>query len=120
MVNTPEKGCFFMDSTGSFGAASGGISPELQAAMQRRPTSGGATSQVTQGAPGFDPTTQPAQAPTNQAPMGGQTAQATMPSQPNMPFDPAELKMITGSLTNRLKLLGNIQQTMVGIPPKGT
>lgn len=112
-------------STGSFGAASGGITPELQAALQRRSTAG-ATGAVTQGAPGYDPTTQPATPPTAQAPMPPQSAQQsvlpqTAPEQaaPTMPFDPAELKQIVGALTGRLKLLGGIQQAVVGIPPTG-
>jgi hypothetical protein len=114
-------------SQGSFGANAGGMSPELQAAMQRRQTQGGATAQVTQEAPGFNPATQPAQPPTGQAPqpqMGAQPmgqptpdqSQQAQPATPNMPYDPAELKMITGALTGRLKLLGGIQQAIVGIP----
>lgn len=57
-----------MDNTGSFGAAAGGISPELHDAISRR-GQGGATAAVTQGAPGFNPATQPPAPATGGAPM---------------------------------------------------
>jgi len=51
-------------NTGSFGAATGGLSPELQAALQRRSQPGqGATNALTNTAPTMDPNTQPAEAP---------------------------------------------------------
>ena len=119
-------------STGSFGNPAGGMSPALQEAIQRR--SGGQQgpmNAVTQGAPTFDPTTQPAQPPQGQISqpqpqMGAQPMGQPAPDQsqsqagPATPFDPAELKMITGALTGRLKLIGGIQEALVGIPPKGS
>jgi hypothetical protein len=111
-------------STGSFGAAAGGISAELAQAIQRRQTQGGATAQVTQGAATYDPTTQPAASPTGQAP---QPQASTVPGQATpdqtqqaatstLPFDQSELKQIVGALAGRLKVLSGIQQTVVGVP----
>lgn len=98
--------------TGSFGAAAGGISPELQAAMQRR-GQGGATAAVTQGAPGFDPLVQPAQAPTGAPPMpmGAVPAQpsAQAPT-PALPFDSSEAQLIIKSLDSRLKALSKVDE----------
>lgn len=76
-----------MNNTGSFGAAAGGMSPELQAAILRRGNQGGATAAVTQGAPGFNPSTQPASPPTGAPPMPlGQ--QGTPPPPPPAPGQP--------------------------------
>lgn len=120
MENMPPQ------NMGSFGSPAGGASPELQEAITRRNSNGAQTSQVTQGAPTFNPGTQPAQTPTGQAPQPQMSAQGmpqdpsqVQPAQPNMPFDPAELKQIVGALTGRLKLLGGIQQAVVGIPSGG-
>lgn len=91
-----------MDNTGSFGAAIGGMSPELQAAMQRRQGQGGATAQVSNTAPTMDPTTQPAQ-PATAPTASADTASAPPPATPGMPFDPSTIKMIVGSFSHVLK-----------------
>ena len=107
-----------MENTGSFGAAAGGISPELQAAIQSR-GQGGATAAVTQGAPNFNPATQPPAPATGAvpggAPMGGQPmppevqGQEIGPTAAGLPFDSGEAKLIIQALTNRLKALSNLQ-----------
>lgn len=108
-------------NTGSFGAAIGGVSPELQAAMASR--QGGASvgapisSQVSQAAPTADIQTQAPAAPTASAPMppmgGSPEMGAPMPAEsapvPQMPFESPEAKMIVGSLGNRLKALSKLQ-----------
>lgn len=99
-----------MENTGSFGAAAGGISPELQASIQRRAGAQGGTSAVTAGAPTFDPSTQPAQPPTGQPasqPVGG--APAPTLDKPQISFESPEAKMIVGSLSTRLKALSKMQ-----------
>jgi len=81
----------------------GALSSELQAALQRR-----------QGASPVQPGGQvsPLQAqPTNQ--------QAIPEPTPQMPFDPAEVKMIEGALINRLKALTEMQLPPEPTPPQG-
>ena len=108
-----------MDQTGNFGAAAGGISPELQAALSRRQNPGansGAMGQVTQGAPTFDPSIQPGTPPTGGAPMpGGQPPMpggdpmAQAPAAPSLPFDASEASVIIKAMDSRLKSLSKLQ-----------
>lgn len=90
-----------MQSTGSFGAAIGGMSPELQAAMQRRAGSPSAptSAQVSNSAPTANPMPQiPQGAPP--APQGiGQTS-STQP--------PSESVIIVKALGDRLKRLADL------------
>lgn len=67
----------------AFMSPAGGVSPALQAAMQRRQgqPQAGATAAVGGGAPTFDPTTQPTQA-TGQAP-GAPQPQVSQAKQPS-------------------------------------
>ncbi len=85
----------------------GGTSPELQAAMQRR--AGAPATPVGQGAPTFDPTTQPTQ-PSGQVPQATTQAQPTATAgQPTpVPFGPEERKIILGALAGTLKMSNNI------------
>jgi len=101
-------------NTGSFGAAIGGMSPELQAAMQRRPAGAAVppTSQVSNTAPTADPTTQMPLAPTASAATAG--APQGAPS-PTMPFDSSEAKIILSAMGGRLKALNSLIN-----PPKPT
>lgn len=113
-------------SLGTGSTLLGGGTQALQEAMARRQTGqAGATAQQTPASPGFQ---QMPQSPTSQAPqpqMGGQpmsqdpTQQAQQPATPQTPYDPAELKIITSALINRQKLLGGLQEALLGIPPKG-
>lgn len=99
-------------STGSFGSAAGGMSPELQAAISRRAGDQGGSplNQVTQGAPTANPQTQ-APAPMAGVPPSGAAqpglSGSPMPPDQNaqngVPFGSAEAKMILGSLSNYLK-----------------
>lgn len=89
--------------TGSFGSAIGGLSPELSAAIQRRPGVGGSTSplnQVSNTAPTADPAIQPSQ-PT-QAAVGQPTGPGNT-SGMGIPFGSEEAKLILGSMGNYLK-----------------
>jgi hypothetical protein len=100
-----------MDNLGSFGAAAGGMSPELQEAMQRRaggPTAG-TSAQVTQGAPGASP--MPQGAPQGMPPQGlpPQMGTATGNQGPAIPIDSSEAKIIIQALTTRLKALSGMQ-----------
>lgn len=81
------------------------MSPELQAAMQRRSgnPAQGATAQVSQGAPTADPATQTPMQPTASA------ATAGAPATASMPFDPGIEKMIVGSLTNHLRSINKLR-----------
>lgn len=92
-------------NNGSFGAAAGGVSPELMAALQRRQTGGGATSAVTNGAPTMDPQTQPPMpggAPVSNPAMGAAP-------QPGLPMDSSESSIILKALDSRLKAISKIQ-----------
>lgn len=94
-----------MQNTGSFGAATGGMSPELTEAIQRRAggNQGGATAQVTQSAPTFDPSTQMPSAPTSMSPLG-------LPPQQGTPEGDMESKIIIKALDSRLKSLSKVQE----------
>lgn len=113
--------------TGSFGAAAGGITPELQAAIQRR--AGASSMPVSGGAPTFNPSTQPPQPPTAPAPGGAPVSNlpqppvgpgATVPgqTQPALPFDSTESKMILQALSNRLKAGTDVQKAQLGLQPR--
>ena len=95
-----------MQNTGSFGAATGGMSPELSEAIQRRAggNQGGTTAQVTQGAPTFDPTTQMPQSATSMSPLG-------LPPQQGTPQGDMESKIIVNALNSRLKSLSKVQES---------
>lgn len=99
-----------------FGSASpqvGGTDALNQAVARRQTGEAGATSQVTPAAPTYDPATQTPPMPMSSG--GGMptasaaTAGAPAPATPAMPVDPAELKMIVGSLSNRLKAISKLQ-----------
>jgi len=99
-----------MENTGSFGSAIGGLTPELQAAMQSRQgnPNAGATSQVSNTAPTSDPSSQvpPMQGgmpPQAQAPQ--QASQQAPLSPSGLPFDPSDAKIILGAMGGWLKTL---------------
>jgi hypothetical protein len=98
-------------NTGSFGAAAGGLSPELQAAIQRRAggNPSGPLGQVTQGSPNFNPTTQiPNSAPAPLRHLGSPSM--TTGSGAGLPADSSESKLIISALRERLKSLSDIQK----------
>ena len=90
-------------NTGSFGSATGGMSPELQAAISRRAggNPSGTTGQVTQGSPTFDPTIQQPQSSPMSAPasVGVQMPQG-MGGEAKLPTPETEL--IVRALAQRL------------------
>lgn len=98
-------------SSGGFGAPAGGISPALQAAIQRRPAApnaGNPLNQVTQGAPTFDPNTQvptSPQMPPATPPPGMQTQTPLSTSM----IDPGETKIILQALKSRMDAISRIQ-----------
>ena len=96
--------------TGSFGAAIGGMTPELQAAVQRR--AGGSavapTAQVSNSAPTADPSIQMPTPPTASAATAGAPAQ-----QPNLPFDSSEAKIILQAMSGRLKALSGVMSPKI-------
>ena len=94
-----------MNNTGSFGAAIGGMSPELQAAMQRRAGAGAVptSDQVSNTAPTADPSTQMPTAPTASAATAGAPA-----TNPQLPFDSSEAKIILQAMGGRLKALSRL------------
>lgn len=102
-----------MDNTGSFGAAAGGVTPELQAAIQRRAggNPSGATGQVTQGSPNYNPTIQPSQANSAPAPSGALGSPPFTPSGTGagLPANVPESELIIKALDSRLKALSKIQ-----------
>ena len=95
------------NNLGSFGAATGGLSPELQAAIQSRAGGVPASSQVTNSAPTANPETQAPNPMTGAPPMPQQTASASAP-QPNLPFDASEAKIILSAMGTRLKALSKL------------
>lgn len=101
------------NNTGNFGAAGGGISPELQAAITSRQTQGAPTQAVTQGSANYNPAVQPAQPPTGQAPQMTPMGQPPMP-QPTAPSTPTpektETRYIIEALDGRLKSLSKMEQ----------
>ncbi len=108
--------------TGSFGAAGGGISPELQEAIARR--QGSQTQAVTQGSANFKPAIQPATPPPPRA--------MQMPQGGNMPFNPVsgqpeatqaptmgipqtpESQIIIKALDGRLKSISKQEEMQLG------
>lgn len=100
-------------SSGSFGSQAGGVSPALQAAIQRRPgapNAGNPLNQVTQGAPTYDPNTQvptnPQMSPTAPPPAPGMQTQT--PLSTSM-IDPGETKIILQALKSRMEAISRIQ-----------
>jgi hypothetical protein len=101
-------------NTGSFGAAAGGASPELIAAIQRRQTQGGTTGQVTQGSASYNPSIQQPQ-------VSGSPSMPSQPTQPQgmsgqpqgmgggLPAESSESSLIIKALDSRLKSLSKIQ-----------
>lgn len=97
------------NNTGSFGAAAGGVSPELQEAIQRR--SGGNPSgpmgQVTATSPTFDPSTQrPSVAPQN---LPQPNAPASQPTEGGLSMGSPESEIIIKALDSRLKSISKLQ-----------
>jgi len=105
-------------NTGSFGAAIGGMTPELEAAVSRR--GGGAAmqppamSQVSNTAPTFDPTAQGAPIPPMQGLMGQSTPQPTQSM--GQPTGSDEAQIILNALSARLKSDSKIKEAQ-SIPP---
>jgi hypothetical protein len=103
------------NNTGSFGSAAGGVSPELQAAIQRRAggNPSGPMGQVTQGAPTYNPSTQPSNS--APAPVQGNSGQGlSIPSTgtgAGLPNESSEAKIIISALRERLKSLSDIQKS---------
>lgn len=97
-----------MDNTGSFGAAIGGMTPELQAAVQRRAGTGATTSQVSNTAPTADPSTQVPPVPPIRTQPTASAATAGASPEPSLPFDSAEAKIILQAMSGRLKALSNV------------
>lgn len=103
------------NNSGSFGAATGGLSPELQAAVSRRAggNPGGPMAQTTASAPTNDPTTQmppPSTGMAPQAPVG--------PSMPGLDQglpSPSETELIIKALSNRLSSFSKVQEANNGI-----
>lgn len=98
-----------MNPTGSFGAAIGGVSPELQAAMSRRQgnPAAGISDQTSNTAPTANPQIQAAQPPTG----GTNSMTPSTPSPANssgLPFDSTEAKFIVQTLGNRLKSISKM------------
>ena len=98
-----------MDNLGSFGAAAGGVSPELQAAIQRRPSNGSPMNAVTTSAPTFNPNTQPP-TPIQSTPNPSQPMQATLSN----PETDSETRQIIKALEGRLKTLSKIEEMRGG------
>ena len=105
-----------MDPTnsGSFGVAAGGVSPELQAAIQRRAggNPSGPMGQVTQGAPTFDPSIQQPQTSPIPAPSVGSSGPTSLPTGGTgmgLPANTPESELIVKALDSRLKALSKIQ-----------
>lgn len=103
-------------NTGSFGSVAGGISPELQAAISRRPVGNpsGPMGQTTQGAPTNNPSIQ--MPPTQPLPSGGvgQSVPSTVmggevPQGQGLPMNTPESELIIKALDSRLKSLSKIQ-----------
>lgn len=102
------------NNTGSFGAAAGGISPELQAAIQRRVGQGGVTDQVTQSSPNAQPmpSTPPSSIPassTPQIPTGGATGGQTGTERDD------DAALILKAMSERLKSQNKIAENMAGL-----
>lgn len=100
------------NNSGSFGAAAGGMSPELAAAVQRRAgNSSGPMAQVSNSAPTADPTTQvPNPTPLTGSPSPTSTAmsatpQAGMAGSSGLPVESSEAQLILKALSGRLKML---------------
>lgn len=120
---------------GSFGAAIGGMSPELQAAMSSRQgnPAAGATQQVSGQAAYQAPQTPPpptalpqaqGMGAVGQGAMGGSLTgnpEEGMGQQPltnagvsPAPFDPAEVKLILSAMNGRMKAISRLQGDMKG------
>lgn len=101
-------------NTGSFGSATGGISPELQEAMSRRAggNPSGTMGQTTQSAPTNNPEIQ---IPTNSvpAPVAGSGSVGLPPTPPSagtgIGVPTAESELIVKALDSRLKSLSKLQ-----------
>ena len=99
-------------NTGSFGAPAGGMSPELQAAVQRRAggNPSGPMGQTTQTAPTNNPQIQQPEVNPTSAPSG---VLASPPSLPGAgvgtPAESPETVLIVKALDSRLKSLSKIQ-----------
>jgi len=100
---------------GQFGAAAGGVSPELQAAISRRAggNPSGPLGQTTQTAPTFNPTIQQPEVNSVPAPVGG--ASGSPPPSPSgtgtgLPMNTPESELIIKALDSRLKSLSKIQE----------
>lgn len=92
-------------NTGSFGAAAGGMTPELQAAMQRRAGGGNPTAQVTNSAPTANPQPQAPQPPMQQ-PSGPVSSPAPVePGGGGMTTPTTEASTILKAMSNRLNML---------------
>jgi len=102
-----------MDNTGSFASATGGMSPELQAAVQRRQggNPSGPMAQVTPTAPTFNPSTQvpnPTPSPSAGSP-GLTSSNPAMGTGVGLPMNTPESELIIKALDSRLKALSKIQ-----------
>jgi len=98
------------NNTGSFGSATGGMSPELAAAMQRRAggNPSGPMGQVSQGAPTANPATQVP----NSAPASINVPSQSSPSGDGMglPTNTPESQLIIKALDQRLRSLSKVQE----------
>ena len=101
------------NNTGSFGAATGGMTPELQAAISRRAggNPSGPMGQVSNSAPTANPATQvPSSTPLAGSPaptsiaMGG-TSQPGVSGSAGLPTESDEATLILKALSGRLKML---------------
>ena len=100
-------------NTGSFGAATGGMSPELQAAVQRRAggNPSGPMAQVSNSAPTANPATQvPSPTPLTGSPsptstVMSATPQVGMAGSAGLPVESSEAQLILKALAGRLKML---------------
>ncbi len=91
------------NNTGSFGAATGGLTPELKEAMDRRSNQGAAsvplTQQVTNDAPTMNPATQgPSMPSIGGSPAAGMTSPQPLPTVSN----PQDTSLIIKALSNKL------------------
>lgn len=100
-----------MQNTGSFGAATGGVSPELQAAMASRGPgmSPPAPTQTTGTAPTNNPQTQvppiSTAAPMTSGPSPSGGPGPSLEAPPQLPFGSAEAKIGLGAIKNYLSAI---------------
>ena len=98
--------------TGSFGAAAEGMTPELQAAVQRRAggNPSGPMGQVSNSAPTANPSTQmPPSSPAPTPTAMPATPQSSMGGSASLPGGTDEATLIVKALTGRLQALSKIQ-----------